>query len=316
MENINRKKITLLQVIIFNSVFLVILLVILLFKIIPNISFYNEEKNGLYTTSQELNRIKQQGISYNEFIDSMMKNNIKDAYLEALIKTISLDFYNKNLQNPENQGLYEDFIKNKEIEITNKMKERDVSDREKSIQTILPEYNGSSFTENKQALTDFKFINYIESIFYTFNLVSSDSIGISDVFPVENYVTQESENAQQGISSKLYYIPLNLTITGRKTDILDFLHFAENVGAVNIKDGKFSVFADDKLIQNFSTDKEKNSNIYENQIFDIENIKMPQYIDSDMSSTKGDLQEFSNFLKATQGNEKFSADLSLRFYVK
>jgi hypothetical protein len=212
MENTNRKRIILLQIIIFNSIVLLILIITIIVKIIPNIILYEEEKKNLNTTYKELTLIKERGISYEQFVSVMAKNPIKDAYLEALIKTISKDFYDKNILNTQKQGLFENFIKSKELYLEKKTKERDVSERQKSIQTIFPEYTGNSLIKNEQALTDFKFINYIESILYTFNLVSIDPIGISDVLVVDDYISQDSKKIEQDVNPRLYYIPLHLKI--------------------------------------------------------------------------------------------------------
>jgi hypothetical protein len=317
MENINRKRIILLQIIIFNFIIFLFFISIVIFKTLPEINLYEQSKNDLQKMRQELNLIKNRGISYSEFIDIMSKYPIQDAYLEALIKTISQDFYDKNVVNKSNQSTYEDFIKNKEVYLGKKAKESDVSERQKSVQAILPEYTWTSLTENEQALTDFKFISYIESILYAFNLVSVDAIWVSNVLAVDDYVTQEAKKMQQEINPKIYYIPLSLTLTWKKSDIIDFFQFTENVGSISIDGWKFSVLKDDKINKNLSKKNiEENYNIYENQIFDIEGVTMAKYIDSDVSSSKIDTQEFINFIKETQWNEKFIIDLRLRFYVK
>lgn len=316
MENTNRKRITLLQIIIFNSVVLLILIIILIVNIIPNISLYEEEKKNLNTTYKELTLIKERGIDYEQFVNVMAKNPIKDAYLEALIKTISKDFYDKNILNTQKQGLFDDFIKSKELYLEKKTKERDVSERQKSVQTIFPEYTGNSLIKNEQALTDFKFINYIESILYTFNLVSIDSIGVSDVLVVDDYISQDSKKMEQGVNPRLYYIPLHLKIVWRKTDIVDFLHFAENVWAISIENGHFTVFNDKKLSQKLGEEESTDYNIYNNQVFDIENIRMQEYIDSDAINIRNEEQSIEDFIKSTQGNEKFNFEIAMRFYVK
>jgi hypothetical protein len=317
MENINRKRITILQIIIFNAIIFFTLVSIAVFKIIPALNLYDKEKEELHKINQELTNIKKEWLSYDGFISLMAKNPLQDAYLVALIKTISPDFYKKNILNTLKQWSFDDFIKNKEVYLEKKTKERDISYRQKSIQEILPEYTGNSLTKNEQALTDFKFINYIESILYAFNLVSIDSIGVSDVLQVDDYVTQEEKKMEQWVNPKIYYIPINLKITWRKTDILDFLYFAENVGAITIQDWNFSVFNDKTLSQKLSWDKNgEEYNIYENQVFDIEDISMNKYIDSDISSSRVDTQEFKDFIKSTQGNEKFSFEMKMRFYIK
>lgn len=316
MENTNRKRIILLQIIIFNSIVLLILIITIIVKIIPNIILYEEEKKNLNTTYKELTLIKERGISYEQFVSVMAKNPIKDAYLEALIKTISKDFYDKNILNTQKQGLFENFIKSKELYLEKKTKERDVSERQKSIQTIFPEYTGNSLIKNEQALTDFKFINYIESILYTFNLVSIDPIGISDVLVVDDYISQDSKKIEQDVNPRLYYIPLHLKIVWRKTDIVDFLHFAENVWAITIDNGHFTVFNDNKISQKLSKEESADYNIYNNQVFDIENIRMQEYIDSDGTDIRKEEQSIEDFIKSTQGNEKFTFEIEMRFYVK
>ncbi len=58
--------------------------------------------------------------------------------------------------------------------------------------------------------------------------------------------------------------------------------------------------------------KASTENIYTSQFTDIESLIMRKYIDTFPEPSNGD---FVNFIKSTQGREKFTIDLSLRFYV-
>ncbi|RKW21311.1 hypothetical protein D8B46_07805, partial [Candidatus Gracilibacteria bacterium] len=162
----------------------------------------------------------------------------------------------------------------------------------------------------------------------TFNLSFNNSIGIKELKQIDKYSLSNSDNT---LDKAIFEIPIELDIVGRKSSIIDFLHFIENVGKISIDPETNELTIDKETAKNgdlFSEFKikkldgqrnhaSKDYNIYNNQIIDIENILMTDYIDSsEQNMTFEDTKSFLKYLKSTQDKEKFEAKIKLNFYVK
>jgi len=82
-------------------------------------------------------------------------------------------------------------------------------------------------------------VNSIENLLFSFNLISKDPIGIRDIEPVDfGVITTDSKDANQdaGTDTSIFRIPVSFSATGQKKDIIDFLHYLENVGSISIED--------------------------------------------------------------------------------
>jgi hypothetical protein len=102
-----------------------------------------------------------------------------------------------------------------------------------------------------------------------------------------------------------------MNVSGRKEDMIDFLYFLENVGAIKMENGVLEIHKDDKLTSKSSSGLGRN--IYKNQLFDVETFRMQEYMDSDNSPTEKD---FVTYIRENQGREKISVEMGLRFYVR
>jgi len=173
--------------------------------------------------------------------------------------------------------------------------------RLKILSDVLPFYGDSQGGED--SISDFEFINNLENILFSFNLISNDPIGIRNLEPISFGNLNEGET--QNADANMYVIPVPISITGQKKDILDFLHYIENVGKIEIEEGKLKVY-EDNYLPRFP------GNIYNGQVADIESIVFPNYIDSSPEPVFTDLVSFVN---TTQAREKYTAEISLRFYV-
>ena len=282
----------------------VLLTLFIFFYILPGIEEVEEIKNETYKLSKELKSYENKWIS-----------------LEALKKTIK--DWSLELDNKPNKT-YKEFIEEKEKEY--KDASESTSNKTKLTLWILPIY--SDTIKEEWSMTDFQFINYIESIVSTFNLSFNNSIWIKELKQIDKYSLSNSDNT---LDKAIFEIPIELDIVWRKSSIIDFLHFIENVWKISIDPETNELTIDKETAKNgdlFSEFKikkldwqrnhsSKDYNIYNNQIIDIENILITDYIDSsEQNMTFEDTKSFLKYLKSTQDKEKFEVKIKLNFYVK
>lgn len=248
-----------------------------------------------------------------------------EKYILSIINEVDEGFYKNNFEN-SSWTLYDDFI-NKKVEIYKNDTSPTNEEKLKITSKVLPYYSDNVLDWSN--LTDFQFINYVESIISTFNLSYTNPIWIKEIKQIDNYKLLSSDNS---FDKWIYEIPVDLNISWRKSSIIDFLHFIENVWKVtfdnetkNISINKeesdpgtvFFDFRNKKLDWQKST-ANWNYNIYDNQIADIELISMNKYIDSSEKNIRSndDWKTFLKFLKFSQDKEKFDITVRINFYVK
>ncbi len=294
-----------------NVFICVVFCIILGASMYPSYLEIQDEKSQLSQQYTIYREISEKGISLNEFTSKVNQDKAATDYLKDIIKIIPESFYDKNIKNTS-WGTFLSFIQNKIAKIESSKKDKLLEQRDQKLQAILPSYtdNGASI-DNQNNITEFKFVNYVESLLYAFDLSSSSTIGISDLVPVKQF-TESLTKQDSSIDTNIYYIPLKLEVTGKKTDIIDFLHFVENVGSISIwKDQDIQVFEDQEL-KNILPEGD-GKNIYQNQVFDVEVMKMTSYLDSSLSPSDLPLVDL---VKKDQANESIDLELQLRFYVK
>nr|MDD3720204.1 hypothetical protein [Candidatus Gracilibacteria bacterium] len=285
---------------------------IFLLYIYPNIEEIQNEKNEVKGIVDNYENIKLKGISYEDFrAQKLSGSKLKDLYLQNILKEVDINFYKNNFENAGKEN-FDTFMTNKQKEINEKKNNPDFINSLELNKKILPSYTESYNQDDSGIMTDFKFITYVESILHTFNLEPSDKgIGIGDLNLLPKYnITSETKS---GLESNIYYIPYTFNITGLKKDVVDFIYFLENVGSVTLLDNQGIKVGNDSFI-NKSLDGFGGNNILENPIIDIQSIDFPKYFNS-LSTVNND-SNFLEFLKKTQGNEKISVMIDVRFYVK
>lgn len=189
------------------------------------------------------------------------------------------------------------------------------------IDTILPFYTGNKNSPT-ESLNDVSFINYVESILYNFNLESTGDIGVGELEKVESLHSHDMQQIPSDVPQKsplqedIYRIPLSFEITGRKSDVLDFLHFFENVGTIQQNENDISVYSD-KVLSQILTDKitPQNYNIYKNQIGTIEEIQLLQYPDSSNFANQGAYTNLIDTIRSQQGRDAYTVHIVLHFYI-
>ncbi len=314
------------SIIIYFSIYLIFTLWLVYFVasyILPSIKEIEVLKSSVSDTYWNINRVKKEWLNLKEFQDKLATGLVystdawKDnLYMDEILKSIDEKFYNDNIKNSseENFDLYIKKISDKYSSDTS------FDEKWQLISSILPVYSEYVSDLWPNSLSDYKFINYIESIVETFNLDLNNSIWITELKILDNYSIWLWDTS---LETNIFYIPMSFNVSWNKSAIIDFLHFIDNLWKIELDKNNniiiksetnidFSNFKN--LILKWQVKNEK-YNIFSNQIFDIETIEFWEYIDSsfDIKDTK---DTFISYLKANQWNDKFSAKIELRFYVK
>ena len=295
------------------------------------ISSIEEIKANTIELNTKLNSYKKEWIDFKTLeetlseIDTSSMNNTEKRILESnkiILKEIDENFYNNNFINKKENN-FDSFISKKKEDY--KKNSWDTEKKLEIISKILPLYSAEKIDEN--TLTDFQFINYIESIISTFRLSYKNYIWIKDIKQVENYVLS---NTDKSLDKTIWEIQVELDISWRKSSIIDFLHFIEKVWKININDETWEITVDrevDELNNPFLEFKTKllnwqkrtwDYNIFNNQIVDIDNIVLPEYIDSSDIQIQNSLEDnrFLKEIKNSQDREKYEIKVKLKFYTK
>lgn len=356
---------------------LFILGIVSLKYIIPDIFEIENKKEEVILLYKNIEKIKKEWIDFDKFlmkakkdINEFKKNKKENEsesvigkeyleWIEWILLDLDKDFYEENFKNKKTFDTYDKFIENKKEEYS--QEKINTTKDLKTISRILPVYSNiyykpeeikdkNNVTNNtKEEFSNFKFINYIETLMFTFNLQNKNAIWIEKIVLLDDYSISMNDSV---LETNIFAIPIKLSITWSKTKILDFLYYIENVWNIEIEDKKI----EDKKIKinkyvynpneysydyNFDDFKEyylnkfnqnskdlTNWNIFNNQIIDISEIYFKEYINrwTDILENitrksfnwleNKEKSYFVKYIKATQYNEKYSMDVTLNFYVK
>jgi len=294
------------------------LIIYFLASILPWMNKIEEGKDSLSKTYTELERVILSWPNFEEFKShiSSTSANSNDLYTKEVLDNIDDKFYNNLLVNNSGSINYSDYLKILEDKYSDR---NDYQKKLNITSNILPYYSEIHTDWKIDVLTDYKFINYIESIIETFNVSSNDPIWIKDLEVAEWYAVNIWDSS---LETSIFYIPLDLTVSWTKESILNFIYYIENVWNVNINNDNLNVSKNiDKDFIWFSNKILKwqrpveNYNIFNNQIIDIKRLELPEYIDSSFDPLDNNKSVILNVLE-TQWREKYKAKVSLRFYVK
>lgn len=314
------------SIIIYFSIYLIFTLGLIYFSasyIFPNIKEIEGLKTSVLDTYSNINRVKKEWLNLKEFQDKLSTGLVytpeewKDnLYMDEILKSIDEKFYNDNIKNisEEDFNSHIKSISDKYSDMTS------FDEKEQIISNILPVYSEYVSDLWPNSLSDYKFINYIESIAETFSLDLNNSIWITELKVLDDYSIWVGDTSLQ---TNIFYIPLLFEVSWNKESIIDFLHFIDNLWRLEI-DKENNVVVKTETNKDFSNfknlvlkwqSKDEKYNIFNNQIFDIEYIEIGDYIDSsfDLKDTE---TSFVNYLKNSQWKEMYSAKIQLRFYVK
>lgn len=292
------------------------LLMFYLLYLSNEIDVYKENKNLLTNEVEKFNNLKFKWLSFDEYKSSLTPWSSE----ELLVSKIWTDFFNQNFNNTTNLE-YLWYLKDKQKELALKKLDPEVVSREEKLQKVLPSY--TQWVIAKWNMSDLEFINYIENLIKSFNLVTDSKIWITEVLPLEEEkLLPNWKKIQDNLSTQLFYIPVKLELTWKKSDIVEFLYYVQKSWIVaSVNDSELKFFNDsNKVVSKQIIWTKANSNIYENKILDISDITFKEYIDSSISFRTS--QQFTTewlvrFIKNNEEkNQEFKVDLTLEVYVK
>ncbi len=318
MKLTKRMKNSILQGISFSVIFFVILLWVFFILIYPQITQIEEKKKEFANTFQDLQTISKDWLWFTDF-KSIIQSKTTDSYIRSILINIDKGFFDQNFTNTWTTS-YLEYLKEREQYVQEKKSSSEFIRKEQSLDQLLPTYDkDNSFAG--EGLTDFYFINSIENLLYTFNLSYIWDIGVGELINVEEEQnsassSQQSNQANEAGASSLieniYRIPISLSIEGQKSDIIDFLHYFENVSSVSISNEGFNVYEDSFIGKRIEWSAPSvDYNIYENQLADISSVQIRDYPDSSSLQTEGLIAA----MKWPQSKEKLDIEIEISFYV-
>ena len=329
----NGSKQAIFQSFLFNTIILIIFMAAGSYYLYPEYIFSEERKWEFQEVSQKYNNLISKGISFEEFSQlhttkSLNKKWDKKILLNNILLNFREDDYDDHFSSTE--GIYETFLDLKIIDAKEKRKQQQGSNITSKIAEILPEYTSDSSLSNS-SLTDFKFINHIEKLLDRFQLSSKDKIWIGNLIEiwkksVKKWEKKEKENSLEGI---IYKGTLQLSLVWEKRNIVNFIHYIENVWKINVENKQVSIYTMDrqKIITNNDWKKIRNNyldivsyfkkwvNPYNSLLIEVEDLSFSNYLDSSDLPTP-DNYTLIQLIKESQGNEKFQIDIKLAYYVK
>jgi len=290
MKLTKRMKNSILQWIAFGLLFLVVLLVSVFVFIYPKIQEIWIKKEEFITTYKSFENVKKKGVSYGDFKSGLSPDISWNA--DLIVRNLDKDFFTNNFTNTWSK-LYEEYIKDLAERVKKEKSSDEFIKKEEALQRLLPTYiqNNSLvwWESTSDFLTNFYFINFMENLLYTFNLSYDGEIWIGNLENVKD--DQEDsisspKDAKSWLQEDVYRIPLSLSIVWKKSDIIDFIHYFENVSKISISDDSFSVDSDSFINKRIEWSlPSANYNIYENQVADISSISFSEYPDSSDQKT-------------------------------
>jgi hypothetical protein len=315
-EGVDRyKKIIIIKVLIINWVIFSTFILFIFLYLTPWFDEVTQNKDTLTWNIQEYEKIEKDWIDYNTFKSLIPWNN---KNLKTIVDKMWSDFFNSSLKN-KTKGNYVSFLNSKKTYV-NELKKSDlIAKRDEKVSTILPFY--TPWVEVTWSITDLWFTNYIETLLKTFSLRTSSQIWLWDVIPLATDDNKKKDTS----SSEIYYTDLVLALEWKKSDILDFLYFSQNVWNIDIENKNNTqdiIFHQDNYLnkvmvwQTLTNDY----NIYKNNFMDITSINLSKYID-EWTNLRPENQKtvewFMDFIKNTPDSwEPFQLNVKLRFYFR
>ena len=325
MKITKRIKKWIIQSAIFSGVFFLILLSTLAIFAYPQIKEISGKKQELERVYNKYNTTLVSWLPYTEFRSLLLSWEVTD-YSKVLLQNVTENFYTTHFTNTGSQ-LYTEFLDDMKISISETKSSQEYLDKDKRLNVFLPTYNSNnsswntvfweSVDENGQVyesktLSDFYFINYIENLLYSFNLSYDGEIGVWELINVDDNTIENKQEVRDLLEESIFSIPLSFSLVWRKSDIVDFLHYFENVAKIKIDEDGFIVPNDNFIAHRIEWSSSIGTyNIYENQLADISSLSAKEYPNSSVKTTDSLIYA----MKTLQAKEKYEIDVELQFYV-
>jgi len=316
------------QSFLFNVIILVIFIGIGSYYLYPKFIQVEEMKESFSELFLQNKKLQQKGISFKEFKNLYKISDWHNELIDNILLDFTEDDYNDNFSNT--WGVYDTFLEAKILNIKEQRIQQEKTDIKTRIQEILPEYTSDSFLSNN-SLTDFKFVNNLEKLLDRFQLSTNDKIWIWNLSELWKHQNKkwEKQIKQNPLDATIYKWKLQLNLIWEKINIINFIHYIENVWKITVKNKQVSVVTptvDTVIVDNEGKRKKNNFlditryfkkgvNPYNGLLMEIENLEFSDYLDSsDLPTPDG--YDLIQLAKDEQWNEKFQIDITLAYYVK
>lgn len=315
-----------------NGIILFIFIWVYFIFISWELSAIKSQKDVLRTEITSFKNMETKWLTYQEVLAKIPaeQSDLKQLFEQSWPQVFKQTFENTTWEK------YLDFLSKKEAEILEFSNDNSIAQRDRKLSIALPFYwewvesvisgTGESQKSQEVRLTDLGYINYVERLMRSFGLVTNSPISLWNAVLVDEQVLNDTESS---LSSQIFYLPLTLDIEGRKSDVVDFLHFIQhvwNISIVNKGDNFQDIeFHKDDIVKkriSWSSNTQP-YNIYENMIANVQNISFQNFIDASTSQTALRSESsrttnwFVNFIKtSSNANQAFKVQVDLRFYVR
>lgn len=237
-----------------------------------------------------------------------LKEELNNDYFKKIKKGLNEEFYEKSIFPA---SINKTWVFLNDIEIVDRnldsvLKGDNFIKRNSNISKVLPKYSSYVDLDSDENLTDLKFISEVEWILWKYWLKTKSWIWISSLVSVENNILDKSDN--------IFYIPLNLDITWYKINVLKFVNYINSSWKIEFT--KWDEGLNKWLSEDFNFIYDRVWKI--NQIWEVYSFSIDEYIDTSLWDEKRNVKNDTliDFLSDTNQNDKISANLEIRFYVK
>ena len=314
MKFTSRMKFALIQRLVINAIFFLILALVYLFYLNWEIENIEIQKERLSERFEYYNKIETDGVDFARMNSLLVETwKTRDRFLKNTIAQLDAQFYTQHFKNTTNEN-YVSFIREKMREVDEIRSSEIYVSRYETLDSILPVYSPFvRISESDMSTSDF--INYIENLLNTFGIVHRGEIGVRNLEIIEswsnNWNTGSNENLS--MSENVFSIPVDLNIEWRKWNIVNFIHYLSYVGTVtpDFENNSLIVY-DDDFFEWFA-----NSAVISHglnwQMASIEEITFPLYLDS--SASQSDVDFTTRIRSGWQYVEAYNIQMSINFYV-
>lgn len=320
-----RQKNSIILWVIFNT-FIFLILSYVLFQKYSSIQEINANIQDTKEIYNDIENYKKNWLDFAEFRSIKYSDYFwKDEYNLEILSNMDKDYFDWNFKWDWKDYIF--FLDTKKEEVNNIKRESLNSWIINDISKIIKPYSQDpSMSLERDVITNFSFINFLERLFYTFNLNYSWNLKAWDFIKIQTSSDKSKKQKEENsLDSDIYYIPISLWLTWKKIDIVNFIHYLENVWRVNLLDnGELEVYSDDFLRKSFWwpivlewQDQSIDYNIYKNYVSEINSINFSTYLDSSDLTNKRDDERIEDYIKRTsQSEEEYTVSIDFNIYAK